>query len=144
MAKKYTEEQYWQLFQKLPEELQEAVFSMETADAIYNACVKNGVKKTTDVAGCVGDVLMGILPPSDFKETIEKEIGLPEKAAKAIAQEINRFVFYPVKPLLEDLYKIEIGEPEGAEKPASAKATAGKEEKPEGPPRKDTYREAIE
>ena len=78
------------------------------------------------------------MPPSDFKETLEKELKLKEKVAKRITQELNRFIFYPVKSNLEELYKIEIT---ASSKP---KATLPIEEKPSIPPRKDTYREILE
>ena len=39
----YTKEQFWKLYEKLPAELKEAVFSDEVGDHILDACAKNGV-----------------------------------------------------------------------------------------------------
>ena len=147
MPETYTKEQLEKLFDQLPEELQEAVFSLETSENILNACRTYGVltEGVSQIADFVGQVLMGLLPPSDFQKTIQGKVGLPEVLAKGITKEINRFVFYPLRPALEELYKIEITPPiktEGEKEPAAARSPADKEEK--APPRKDIYRELIE
>jgi len=139
MPKEYTREQLWKLYEKLPEELKEAIFSAETADNIWNICEKNKIEKVSKVAEYVGQVLHGVLPPEDFQETLEKELKLEKDLAKKAAQEIDRFIFYPVKTSLEELYKIEIAPPA---KPTGI--TPPPEEKPPAPPSKDTYREPIE
>ena len=147
MVNIYTEKQYEELFQKLPEELQEVVFSMKTADTIFRTCLKNNVKEVSRVAAYVGDVLMGVLSPAEFQSTIEKEIKLSEKKAEVIAKEINRFVFYPVRPLLEELYKTELPSPERpitTAKTERSKTPTAMKAKPEKSPRKDVYREPIE
>lgn len=146
MAKTYTEKQYEELFQKLPEELQEAVFSMETANTIFRTCFRNDVKEVSKVAARVGDVLLGVLSPAEFQRTIEKELKLSKKQAEAVAQEINRFIFYPLRPLLEELYKIELpslGRPITTVKRKRIKVPTVKTE-PEPSSRKDIYREPIE
>jgi hypothetical protein len=65
-----------------------------------------------------------------------------------VAQEINRYIFYPVKTSLEEIYKIPVVPPPAgpkvtppAEVPPPPKPS---EEKPEVPPAKDIYREPIE
>ena len=147
MPKEYTKEQLWKLYEKLPEELKEATFSMKTADSIWDVCEKNEVEEVSIVAKYAGYVLMGVLSPEDFQETIEKELGLEKEVAKKIAQEINRFIFYPVKPLLEELYKIEIIPPAKSATITPSpeeKPKAPPEEKPKAPPEEDIYREPVE
>ena len=141
MPKEYTREELWKLYQKLPEELQEAIFSEETADHIGNTCERYDIKEETipEIAKQVGNVLSGILPPAEFQTALEKDIGLEKDDAKKVAQEINRFIFYPVKASLEELYKIEITPPA---KPTGI--TPPPEEKPPAPSEKDTYRETVE
>ena len=143
MLPRYTKEQYLELFEKLPDELQDAIFSTETADNILNACMTYGIgdEKLSQIATLVGDVLLGVLPLESFKTTLRTEVSLEEVIAKGISQQINRFIFYPVKPALEQLYKMEItstGEPAGRKEEMPA------EEKPAAPAGKDTYREPIE
>ena len=139
MPREYTREQLWKLYQKLPGELKEAIFSMETADSIYDICERNEVEEISEVAKRAGWVLLGVLSPDEFEETIEKEINLKKDKAKKIAQEISRFIFYPVKSSLEEIYRAPITPP-----PAGPKVTPPPEEKPKAPPKEDIYREPIE
>jgi len=140
MPREYTREQLWKLYQKLPGELKEAIFSMETADSIYDICERNEVEEISEVAKYAGWVLLGVLSPDEFEETIKKEIKLKEDKAKKVAREINHFVFYPVKTSLEEIYKAPIIPP-----PAGPpKVAPPPEEKPKALPREDVYREPIE
>lgn len=138
MPQKYTSEQFWKLYEKLPQELRNAVSAEETGNNIYDICKRNGVPENLDeLSEYVGQVLVGVLSPGDFQETLEKEAGLEKEVAKKVAREINRFIFYPVKSSLEELYKIEIAPP------AKMKVTPPASEKPPAPQREDVYREAI-
>ena len=142
MAKDYTQEEIDKILQNLPEELKEAVFSMETADAIWNACIKQKIidERMAKIAEYTGYVLMGLLSPQEFQEALEKELKIETATTKKVVQEINRFIFYPVKPALEQLFKIEITPPSSL---PTEKSKPG-EEKPPTPSEKDTYREPIE
>ena len=142
MTEKLLTEQFWKLYEKLPQELKDALFAEETGNNIYDICKKNGVEENLEaIVDLIGQVLVGVLVPEDFQETIEKELRLEKKAAKKITQEINRFIFYPVKPALEQLYKIEIAP---SEKPTEKPGVETRPKEPEAPPTKDTYREPIE
>ncbi len=140
MSEKYTKEQLWKLYKKLPQELRETVFSGETADNVYDICEKNGIENISQLTRYVQDVLLGILSTAEFEETIKKELKLTKQAAKKVTQQINRFIFYPVRPLLEELYRIEII-PTIQEKPSLTIEAPIPEEKKSAPPKKDTYRE---
>ena len=144
MIKEYTKEQVWKLYEKLPDELKEAIFSGETADDIWNICDRNEVNEVSKVAKYAGYVLMGVLPPDEFQETLEVEAGIKKEMAKKVTQEINRFIFYPVKPCLEEVYKIEIKAPAGVSLIKPSEVTPKEEERPSTPPAKDTYREPTE
>ena len=139
MPEKLTGEKFWQLYQKLPQELKDALFAEETGNNISDICKRNEIEEKLDqIVEYVGQVLVGILPPDGFQETLEKEVKLKKEVAKKVSQEINRFIFYPVKSSLEEFYKIEIVPP------AKPKVTPPPEEKPPTPPRRDVYREPIE
>jgi len=144
MSRRYTSEQFWQLYEKLPQELKEAISSEETGETIYNICQKNEIlDKLEGVVDLVGQVLVGILPPPDFQESLIKELGLNLDLAKKVALEINRFIFFPVKEVLSKLYEIEIAPPAKPPEvmPEVKPAEGPKEEKPRKP---DVYREPIE
>jgi len=152
MAKEYTQEQLRKLYEKLPEELKEVIFSAETADNIWNTCEKNGIEigKVSEVAELVGNVLLGLLPPEEFQTTLERELKLKKDVAKTVAQEINRFIFFPVKESLAVLYGKELIPIAGKTAPVAPKIKTEKESGersgplPEVSPKADTYREPIE
>jgi len=139
MTKEYTKEQLWKLYEKLPDELKEAVFSGETADTIWDICDRNGVGEVSEVAKYTGYVLTGVLSLEEFQTVLEKELKLEKDTAKKVAQEINRFIFYPVKPALEQLFKIEI-----TSSAVPTEKSKPEEEKSPTPSGKDTYREPVE
>lgn len=140
MLKEYTKEEFWKLYEKLPQELKDAIFSGETADHISDICKRYNVNEKTipEVAKQVGNVLLGILPLEEFQKALEEELKIEKETAEKMTHEINRFIFYPVKPALEQFYKAggipteeEIGEP-------AAEKTERK------PAKEDAYKEPIE
>jgi len=143
MPEEYTKEQFWKLYEKLPQELKDALFAEETGDNIHDICERNGVLENLDrVVDYVGRVLVGLLPPDDLQETLERELEIDKERAKKIGQEINRFIFYPVKAYLEELYKIEMVPIAGT--PAKPPVKKVEEKAEERPKRMDVYREPIE
>ena len=147
MPQKYTPEQFWKLYEKLPQELKDALFAEETGNNIYEICQRYEIEEILEeIVDYAGQALVGVLVPEDFQKTLETELKLEAELAKKVAQEINRFIFYPVKPALEELYKIEIAPPKGepeSKEPSFAKATEG-EEKPAAAKGPDVYREPVE
>ena len=140
MPEEYSKDQLWKLYEKLPEELQEAIFSGENADNIDGICTRNGIEELiAEIAKYTGRVLMGILPPADFQQTLEKELKLEEPVAKKVSQEINRFIFFPIKDVLNSLYKIESSE--GTQEQTETPTSETKETKQE---KSDSYLEQIE
>jgi len=139
MAKNITKDEYWKLFQKLPSELKNQILSEETANNILSICDRHEIEQVPQLASIAGDVLFGTLRPNEFQTTIEQELGLEKDIAKKVAQEINRFIFYPVKTNLEELYSMEITPPAGMKVPSPVT-----EKKSTAPKRKDVYRETTE
>jgi len=143
MPEKYTREQLWKLYNNLPKDLKETIFSEQTADNIWNVCQQNEITEdlVPEIAERVGYVLLGLLAPDDFQTALEKEVGLKKEAAKKVFREINRFVFFPVKWSLASFYETKTFGKKATE-------TVEPEEKPEEisekPGTKDLYRESIE
>lgn len=135
MPEEYSKEELWKLYEKLPDNLKDAIFSAETANSINNICQRNSLEegKVTEIARYTGYVLMGLLSPDEFEKTLKEEVKLKNDSAKKVNQEINRFIFFPLRTTLEQLYKIEIM--------PVAKPT---EETAKEKPRRDTYREPVE
>jgi hypothetical protein len=133
MPEKFTQEQIWKLYEKLPQELKRAVFSEETANNIWDICIRNGIEddRISEIARLVGRVLLGLIPPDELQKILEKEIKLSPEIAKKTFQEINRLVFSSVKYSLTELYK------------TPAKPLKKAEEEPP-PAESDVYREPVE
>jgi hypothetical protein len=154
MPKKYTSEKFWKLYETLPQELKDAIFSEETGNDIHDVCQNNDTTEHIDgIVDMVGQVLVGMLPAENFQEEIEKELGIEKDIAKKIAQEINRLIFYPVRPALEVLYGVSSEEKKKTFIPQKTIKTAVPAEPEEEiaendqePIQKspDTYRESLE
>ncbi len=109
MAKEITSEQFWQLYKKLPPEVQESLFSEETGDDIYDICERNDlVDEHGNIVVIVRNVLLGLLPPDEFQEILQNSLKIDKEKAKKVSRELYRFIFYPVKSNLEDIYEMEI------------------------------------
>ena len=134
--------EYLKLYKKLPEELQDLLSSEDMGDSLENICVKyNILSYLYDINDSVGNVLLGLLAPNKFEETIQKKINIDKEKAKSITREINRFVFYPVKSLLEDMYNMEIAPLAKMTIKPSMKKKVKTSKKPT---KSDGYREPIE
>jgi hypothetical protein len=141
----YTREQWRQLYLKLPKEIKDMASADETTEIISQILISSNLtsEQEKQVSGAVRDVLFGLLPPEDFQTTLEKEIGLKKDQAKKINQEINRFVFFPIRESLNGLYH------GGTETAKTGEEIAPGEIIAEGPGQKktkkeDTYRETLE
>jgi hypothetical protein len=136
----YSEEQFWKIYKNLPTELQEALLSTESSDYVYKLCEENNVEKASEIVKYIGDILIGNLPPEKFQETLEKELNIENEIAKKLVREINRFVFLPVRPFLERLYKTKDVSLEAIPEKSEQKKIETEEESAD---QKDVYREPI-
>lgn len=128
-----SQDELWAIYNTLPDALKDAIFSEDTADAIWNICKLYDVDKTSEIAKLVGQVLMGLLPPELFEETLRDELNLSADIAKKVGMEIEHFIFNPVKDDLDGLYE---EESKSKEKPTK--------KEPEKPKKEDVYREPVE
>lgn len=144
--KQLHQENFWKLYEKLPQELKDALWAQETGDNIYEICQKyEATDHLNEISWLAGQVLIGLVLPQEFSAGIEK-LGFEKNTADLIAREINRSVFYPVKSALEQLHKMEIEvaakivTPQPSLEEGGPPAEKPKQE-PGGP---DSYREPIE
>jgi hypothetical protein len=149
MAEEYPKEELQKIYEALPDDLKEALFSEKTADDIYDTCVENGTEeKNLEVAKYVGHVLLGLLSPDELEKTLKEKLTIADDSAKKISQEITRLVFFPLKTRLEALYKIKMAPLPSSETAEPAKELPKEELPIEQAPKKragkDIYRETIE
>lgn len=150
----YPSEQLWPLYNNLPKDLQEAVFSEESARNIYNACAQNSITDNgiiLEITKQVGYALLGLLSPNDFPGILEKELQIKKNIAEQVSARINNSIFLPVKNSLGALYGIEINLAPVAEvqkNPSQDEENAEKSEKEkskrEKTMKKDPYQEKVE
>ena len=137
----YPKEQLWELYKNLPEDLQKAAFSEEVANNIQEICTENGITDDDtifEIAKNIGYVFLGLLPPNEFADVLEKELKIKKDKSSEIAPKVNRFIFLPVRESLEALYKIEI-------EPGLKSKTSTLSEIPKNSiKKKDKYLEPIE
>lgn len=124
-----TREEFWKLYKALPQSLQEVLFSPDTQEAIIHICGLCDIDNDAKVAELVGDVLVGLLPPENFKKEAEEKLNLDQDRAKKLDIYVQHYIFNPVADELRELYHPEEKEIE---------------ETPQKPKTKDIYREPIE
>ena len=138
---KQPKEQLWELYKDLPKDLQKATFSKEVAANIQEICSKNKITDDDlvfDITKNIGYVFLGLLPPDEFSDVLEKELKIEKEKAEQVSSEITRFVFLPVKKSLEALYQIKIKTSSKLKKGDQPEAEVKK------PKKKDVYREVVE
>lgn len=129
----YDPDKLWPIYDKLPEELKEAIFSENTANHINDICQRNevGDEEMGEIAKYVGYVLLGVLKRGELSETLKEETKLTKDQIKKVSREIDRFIFFPLKASLDSIFPDE----EWSEKYDIAKTEQNS---------MDTYRESIE
>lgn len=144
MTAKYTKDQFWKLYEKLPQELKDALFDEETGNNIYEVCKRNNLgNHLEDIIELTGQVLVGLTLPQELSAEIQK-LNVKKETAELIAREINRLVFYPVKPVLEQLHQMEIKIEAKIVTPAPEESKQPPKKEPEEDRGPDSYREEIE
>jgi hypothetical protein len=150
MPEEYPKEELQKIYEALPEDLKEALFSEKTADDIYDVCVENGLEeKNSEIAKYVGYVLLGLLSPDEFEKALKEKLSLENGLAKKVSQQMYRLVFYPLKNSLEPLYKIKMAPPTPTSETTVPqkelpKEELAKEEISKKRKEKDIYREPID
>jgi hypothetical protein len=131
----YSPEEIWKLYQHLPQEIKDALFSDEIFDEIEKIGKRYNLnsQQITQLSDLVTTTLLGLLPVESLEETLIKDLKLGLTESKRITIELYRYIFYPLKASLEQVYGREI------KMPLSQLEVPQKREK-----REDIYREPIE
>jgi len=148
MEQENSKEAFWTAYEKLPEELKDAIFAESTTNNISKSCIDNGLPEEliSDVSKFTGKVLMGLLAPKDFPITLELELNLGSDQARKIAGDIDRTVFAHLRISLNKLYADNIAEKEKVSDNKQEEGIENKEQKIETPKTNsssDPYREPF-
>ncbi|MCX6789579.1 MAG: hypothetical protein NTZ42_03150 [Candidatus Gribaldobacteria bacterium] len=103
----YPQEQTAELFDKLPRELRAALFSEDNAEFIAQIAKRYKIpdEQIPAFAVLVGNILLGLLPPSTLAKVLEQELKIPAEQTVFISQEVSRLILYPVRNELAEFYK---------------------------------------
>ena len=125
---KLTPEKLKEIFQDLPKDVKDAVFSVDSSKVIRGVGEKKNltVDKIGELADEVGLVMFGLTHPKDFIANLSKRLEIDRGKAKEIAEEINTQLFSKIRESLKQVHglggKKEEKEPE-IKDPAAMKQT---------------------
>jgi hypothetical protein len=149
MNQENSKEVFWNAYEKLPDELKDAIFAESTVENISKACTDNGLpeEQISEVSKQTGRVLMGLLSPREFPITLELELSLDSDQARKISWDIDRLIFSHLRISLNKLYTENIAD---SKKVSDNKKEEGIENKEQAPKKeeqksdtKDQYREPL-
>jgi len=106
MEEKQSKEFFWKTYEKLPEDLKEAIFSETNNQAINTICsrLKLTEEQTSLVAKYTGRTLMGLLPLEELPITLELELNVDESIANQIIKDLNYALFRHLRVSLNKIY----------------------------------------
>lgn len=126
MEPRISPQEFKEHYEKLPEDLQESIFSEITAQKIERiANNHNAGRIMSEIARLTGRVMLGVLPLERFVTALSEHVGIDINSAAEIAQDINRQIFFPVRDSLRILYGLsptEMSVPVFAQGATSAKS----------------------
>lgn len=119
---KFTPQQLREIYLKLPEDLKDAIFSVNSAEAIQVIGKKYNlsIDKIGELADETGMVMLGITHPSDFIINVARRVYVDKETAGKIAEEINTQIFAKVRESLKKIHGVgEAPTPSGVGAPTS-------------------------
>jgi hypothetical protein len=108
-----SEEFFWKTYEKLPDNIKEALFSEENFNVVSEICEKNGIadeETKSQLTKYVGKTLMGLLPIREFPIILELELNLDTDKARNISWDIDSRIFSHLRISLNKLYSPEVAE----------------------------------
>lgn len=118
--KEYTQKELLDIYEKLPQEVRDAIFSVDSATTIQNVArnYKLTVDKMGELADETGLVMLGITHPRDYISNLSSRLEVDKETAKKIAEEINTQIFSKIRESLKGIHNIQ--EPELPQTPFTA------------------------
>ncbi len=139
----YTKEQLLEKYKKLPQDVQDAIFSVDTSEIVREIGEKHKlmIDKIGELADETGLVMLGLTHPNQFISNLTERLEIEHDIAKEIAEDINSKVFFPIRENLKKIHGLEIppaeevGPPAGeAGAPAPTPPVSKPTETPPAPP----------
>ncbi len=126
----YTNEQLIEMYHKLPKDVQEAILSVDTSEAIREIGEKHKLMIDTmgDLADETGLVRLGLTRPGQYVSHLIERLGINQETAQEITEEVNNRILFPIRDSLRKIQeeREELAEtipeeplPAGGEKPVT-------------------------
>src|SRR3989339_937760 len=102
----YTDQQIAQMYDNLPEDLKDSIFSVDTTSVVNEIGRKYGlaIDKIGDLANETGMVMLGVTHPNEFIGNLADRLDVDKEKARAIAQEINEQIFKKVRDSIRKIH----------------------------------------
>lgn len=106
MLKKYSQNDYIELYESLPEKIQTLFWEDDIPNRIEKIAERFDLsrKEEEKISKIALHLFLGILPPSHIRSTVSSEFSLDEITSEKLGKEILRFIVYPIHHLLKELY----------------------------------------
>lgn len=102
----FTQEQYTNAFNNIPQKIEEVLFADSTAEAIKNITNRHEVTDNAfDISAAIGYVLVGLLPIKNFIKALQEDAGLNAETAKNVAHDIREQIFSSIAQELSEIQK---------------------------------------
>ena len=131
----YSKDELNEIFEKLPEQLKDAIVSVDNARIINGVGRKYGlhIDQIGGLAEETGYILLGVVHPTEFVSNLSKRLGIDRVVASQIASDINYQIFLKIREVLKDVQdKKKKDEAEEVEPEPSKDALLAALEHPEG------------
>lgn len=104
----YTQAQLKKIYSTLPEDLKNAMFSVETSDIIQSISKKHSlhIDQMGELAAETGLVLLGLTRPENYIKNLGNRLNIDLKQAREIAMQVNIEIFSKVKESLKKIHGI--------------------------------------
>lgn len=104
----YTPQQLRELYLKLPQDLRDALFDIDSSGTIITIGEKHklNVDEMGELADETGQVMLGVTHPNNFISNLAERLGVDKQKAKEIAEDINVNVFKKVRESLKKIHNI--------------------------------------
>ncbi|MBI2120632.1 MAG: hypothetical protein HYT94_03350 [Parcubacteria group bacterium] len=108
----YNDEQISTLLKNLPDDVKEAVSSVDTVDIITGVQKKHNlhIDQVGELSNEILLLTIGVTLPQKFIENLESRLKIQHETAKQIALEVNEKILRPIKESLMQIHKMKAAE----------------------------------
>jgi hypothetical protein len=141
----YTKSQLDKMFSELPDDVKEAMTSVDTVDILKEIQEKYHfhLDQIGDLSAEVGMLMLGATPPQRFISNIEKNLNITKEVATEIATTVNEKIFKKVRHSLMELHQMAPTEAIKEEKKEETKPIETTKQEEVKKPAIDPYKEAV-